>query len=303
MDRGAWWAMVHGVAKSQTDWATKQQQKHAYKRIKLWDLGMSNVWLRLPTKYRVTLWVLNLDRDMICVLPFQVTGHLLRHPSIFKSNLSHPPPPTNMLSDSLSGHGRPTYSVALTGTLPMLEISPLHPYTTHHADFFSSSWFHGLLLTLTSTWSEQMSPSSYSRGSPPTCPLGATLSNPHHFPKSSQWSSRDRNGAYSFTVASTSPIISSSIFITKTLILNLPNKTLLCVFLLANACPPFSQPLHDNDIASFSSSNTVPHSEPLQILFRLPPSLHHSPPAFHGIQMDFPQESLPWDILNCLIQE
>lgn len=168
---------------------------------------------------------------------------------------------------------------------------------------FSSSWFHGLLLTLTSTWSEQMSPSSYSRGSPPTCPLGATLSNPHHFPKSSQWSSRDRNGAYSFTVASTSPIISSSIFITKTLILNLPNKTLLCVFLLANACPPFSQPLHDNDIASFSSSNTVPHSEPLQILFRLPPSLHHSPPAFHGIQMDFPQESLPWDILNCLIQE
>ena len=28
MDRGAWWATVHGVAKVEHDIATKQQQEH-----------------------------------------------------------------------------------------------------------------------------------------------------------------------------------------------------------------------------------------------------------------------------------
>lgn len=243
---------------------------------------------------------------MICVHDLCAAFPSHRSPSRTPQHLQiQPVPATNMPSDSLSGHGGPIYSAALTGTLPMLEIPPLHPYTTHRADFLVF-----LLLipwaplnpNLHLAWTNvtfllfQRQPCNWS-------PWLGSFSNPHHSPKSSQLSSQDRNGSYYSTVASTSPVVSSSALITKTLILNLPNKTLLCVFPLANACPPFSQPLHDGDTASFSSSNTVPHSEPLQIPFLLPPSLHHFPPAFHGIQMDFPQESLPWDILNYLIQE
>ena len=68
------------------------------------------------------------------------------------------------------------------------------------------------------------------------------FSNPHHSPKSSQLSSRDRNGSCCSTVASTSPVVSSSALITKTLILNLPDKTLLCVSPLLMHAPHFLSP-------------------------------------------------------------
>lgn len=239
---------------------------------------------------------------MICVLPFQVIGHLLGHPSIFKSNLSPQQTCPQILFQDM---------VAPSTQLHSLEPYPCWKFlpSTLTQPIVQTSWFFFLLIpwaplnpNLHLAWTNvtfllfQRQPCNWS-------PWLGSFSNPHHSPKSSQLSSQDRNGSYYSTVASTSLVISSSALITKTLILNLPNKTLLCVFPLANACPPFSQPLHDGDTASFSSSNTVPHSEPLQIPFLLPPSLHHFPPAFHGIQMDFPQESLPWDILNYLIQE
>ena len=108
MDRGAWWATVHGVAKSRTQLNDTAATESIWVHIRLWKIRFSTLSI-LRINFCI---VFNLDHNPLCEIPgpdvfgIQVLAYFRKEIESFPAGSGVENPPETRDAGSIPGSGR-----------------------------------------------------------------------------------------------------------------------------------------------------------------------------------------------------